>query len=381
MIRLKRTLLFVLAFALASCNAPKGPEYHVAAYIWPSCHNDPVGEEILWEEGQGEWQVIRRGDPRFEGHYQPKRPLWGYEMDDDPEVMEKWIDLATSHGIDTFVFDWYWFDSHPFLEGCLNDGFLKARNNGKMNFCCMWANHNVARNYWNCHRYGDDDSRLWSGAVSDDDYKAIVERVIRQYFHLPNYLKIDGRPVFSVFSLGLFMESFGGDAVRAREAVDYFRAKVKEAGFPDLYLQFMVQGKPEEVPVLEAIGADGTSQYGFQATRTEDYLEWSAKGLETMRDWAEIWKGDFFPSVSIGYDDSPRFPNKNIKRIVHLNRTPENFAKNLQAAKEFCAANPEKTRRFINIYAFNEWVEDSYLLPDEVYGFEYVETVKKVMSE
>ena len=39
------------------------------------------------------------------------------------------------------------------LEGALNDGFLKAKNNEKMNFYIMWANHNVQKNYWNCHRY------------------------------------------------------------------------------------------------------------------------------------------------------------------------------------------------------------------------------------
>lgn len=72
-------LTAVLAI-LCSCGgqiSSTDTDIHVAAYIWPSCH------------------------------------------DDDPAVMEKWIDLATSHGIDTFIFDWYWFDGQPFLEGCL----------------------------------------------------------------------------------------------------------------------------------------------------------------------------------------------------------------------------------------------------------------------
>ena len=72
-------------------------DYYVAAYIWPSCHNDPRGCDTLWSEGIGEWEVIQKGTPRFEGHYQPKVPLWGYEMDDDTQVMEKWIDVATAH--------------------------------------------------------------------------------------------------------------------------------------------------------------------------------------------------------------------------------------------------------------------------------------------
>ena len=62
-------------------------EYTVAAYIWPSCHDDPMGREVLWPDGTGEWEIIKKGNPRFPGHYQPKVPLWGYELDNDPKVM------------------------------------------------------------------------------------------------------------------------------------------------------------------------------------------------------------------------------------------------------------------------------------------------------
>ena len=96
-------------------------EYNVAAYIWPSCHHDERFGEMLWPEKTGEWEIIKKGTARFEGHYQPKVPSWGYEMDDDPKVMEKWIDAATDHGVNTFIFDWYWFDEGPFLEGTLNN--------------------------------------------------------------------------------------------------------------------------------------------------------------------------------------------------------------------------------------------------------------------
>ena len=87
-------------------SVPVKDEIYVAAYVWPSCHYEERNAEMLWPEGMGEWEVIRKGTPRFAGHYQPKIPLWGYEMDDDPEVMERWIDAATDHGINVFIFDW-----------------------------------------------------------------------------------------------------------------------------------------------------------------------------------------------------------------------------------------------------------------------------------
>ena len=207
-------------------------EYYVAAYIWPSCHDDPMAREKLWPDGTGEWEVIRKGNPRFDGHYQPRQPLWGYELDNDPEVVEKWIDVATDHGVNVFVYDWYWYDEGPFLESALNDGFLKARNNGKMQFYIMWANHDVKYNYWNVHRYKDNTDILWNAKVDRKNYEIIVDRVINSYFRQPNYFKINGEPVFSIFSVGKLLESFDNNVEETRKALDYFRDEVKKAGFP-----------------------------------------------------------------------------------------------------------------------------------------------------
>ena len=209
-------------------------EYTVAAYIWPSCHDDPMGREVLWPDGTGEWEIIKKGNPRFPGHYQPKVPLWGYELDNDPKVMERWIDLATDHGVNTFIFDWYWFNNGPFLESCLNDGFLKAPNNRKMNFYIMWADHDVARNYWNVHRYKDDDSRLWNGAIDWPNFKIVVQRVIEQYFKQPNYYKIEGEPVFSVFSVDNLIKTFGSlEETSLDNASFYGRIFAKSGGISD----------------------------------------------------------------------------------------------------------------------------------------------------
>ena len=57
--------------------------YYVVAHVWPSCHDDSLGRAKLWPEGTGEWEVIKKGNPRFDGHYQPRQPLWGYELDND----------------------------------------------------------------------------------------------------------------------------------------------------------------------------------------------------------------------------------------------------------------------------------------------------------
>ena len=67
-------LLFLIIICLTqfSCNnsensqnekdakiQKENPEYHVAAYIWPSCHHDERFGDMLWPERTGEWEVIR----------------------------------------------------------------------------------------------------------------------------------------------------------------------------------------------------------------------------------------------------------------------------------------------------------------------------------
>jgi hypothetical protein len=87
----------------------------------------------------------------------------------------------------------------------------------------------------------------------------------------------------------------------------------------------------------------------------------------------------FFPCTSIGWDDTPRFPAKGKKDVVHINNTPASFAALLSKSKNYVDSHPEQPK-LMTINAWNEWVEGSYLLPDMQNGFGYLEAVKEVMS-
>lgn len=379
--RLPLVFILMLSMSLVSCTEDENeePAYTVAAYVWPSCHHDERFGDILWPDGEGEWEVIKKGNPRFEGHYQPKIPLWGYEHDNDPKVMEKWIDAATDYGVNTFIFDWYWFDDGPFLESSLNDGFLKAGNNEKMNFYVMWANHNVPRNYWNVHKFKEDRTRLWDGAVDRKNFDIIVDRIINQYFAKPNYFKIEGKPVFSVFSIGNLIRGLGS-LEEAADALEYFREETKKAGFPGLHIQTIVFDTPNEdlLKKIEVLGYNSVTYYNWGGPHPEDYIQWGAEAMERRNQWDKAIDIPFFPNASIGWDDSPRFPHQTKEDVVHLNKSPEAFAGFLQKAKDYVDEHPEQ-QKLITIFAWNEWIEDGYLLPDIKYGYKHLEAVKEVM--
>ena len=137
-----------------------------------------------------EYQLPIHATPRFSGHLQPNIPLevpdtFGLKASENrPEVMSNKIDMATKHGVGMFLFDWYWYSSPsigrvpdlqgkgggPFLDGALNDGFLKAPNRAKMKFALMWANQDwvdvhPAKRGWNgCYRGAKDDPISGPGA-------------------------------------------------------------------------------------------------------------------------------------------------------------------------------------------------------------------------
>lgn len=394
------SLLFPgLLITIAACvsNQKSGSDshenkYHVAAYVWPSCHDEERSREVFWGEGEGEWEIIKKGDPRFEGHYQPRIPLWGYQMDDDPVAFEKKIRAATEHGVNTFIFDWYWYDGEPFLESTLNKGFLVAPNNELMDFYLMWANHDVNGTMWNRYRYPKD-TILWEGEVNWDQFKPMVERVISQYFKESNYFLIDGEPVFSIFSFRDLVNSFG-DLAGTREALDYFRAEVKKAGFPGLHLQMLTMGMQGEAGIIPEDEADGmdlneiAAYLGISSMTTynwrmagisEDYVAWAEEGIARRNKWDERLDIPYFPVVSVGWDNTPRYGQMGQSQVVHRGNTPESFAAYLQQAKSYADQRPEQPP-LILINAWNEWVEGAYLEPDMKWGYGYLEAVKKVMS-
>jgi hypothetical protein len=251
----------------------------------------------------------------------------------------------------------------------------------------MWANHDVKYNYWNVHRYKDNTDILWNARIDWENYKIIVDRIINQYFKRPNYFKINGEPVFSIFSVNKLLESFGNSVEETRRALDYFRDEVKKAGFPGLHIQWnqgggSIMSKEQAgrfAGMVEAMGFNSVAMYNMGGMQ-EDYVAYGTNSVKIREQMDSTLTVPIFPCVSIGWDDTPRFPAKGIHDVVHYNNTPQSFAALLSRAKKYADSHPEQPR-LITINAWNEWGEGSYLLPDMLNGFGYLEAVRDVIIE
>lgn len=386
---MKKIALFLL-LTIASSGLYAQKQYDIAAFVWPSYQPDDRAK-IFWPEGIGEWQTVKSNNPKFQGHTQPRYPLWGYVNEADPYVMEMQINAATRHGINVFIYDWYWYDGMPFLEGCLDKGFLGAANNKDMKFYIMWANHDVNMT-WDKRIAGQpNDALIWKGGVDRKQFEILCKRVIEKYFSLPNYYKVDGKPSFMIYELQTFIDGIGG-VKEAKDALNWFRAEVKKAGFKGLDLQLTLRAGMQhnmtgiagdnigtQVDVISEMDFDGATHYQYVhfVNIDRDYLEIQEDVVKTWGNIDNDLNIPYYPHVSVGWDNNPRFEMP-VGGIVK-NNTPENFEKALRDAKAYVDAHP-KQAPLITINSWNEWTETSYLQPCTMFGYGYLEAVKRVFK-
>lgn len=366
-------------------------QYDVAAYVWPAYTGDEPRTRMFWPEGMGEWQSVKNAVRKYPEHNWPRKPLWGYVNEADPYVMEMQIEAAADHGVNVFIYDWYWYDRRPFLEQCLNDGYLKARNNDKVKFYLMWANHDV-NHTWDIRLSHDQEDIIWDASVDRAEFEKIADRLIERYFHHPSYYKIDGKPVFMIYDLANLLRGLGG-AEATRDALDWFRARAVSKGLPGLHLQltmwqettFNLSGvdggrTATTSETSRLLGFDSLSHYQFVHFVDID-REYKDILPDVKREWKRIDRSfdiPYFPHVSIGWDNNPRF--QQFRPGVVKGNTPEMIRQALQMAKEYVDSHPDQPP-LVTINSWNEWTETSYLQPDDLYGYGYLEAVKQVFKD
>jgi len=265
---MKRKLFLSLALGVAlAIPAGAGNDITVAAYYFPNYHPSDPRNAVTKGSGWSEWELVKAARPRFPGHVQPNAPLWGYTDESDPKVMEQKIAAAAGHGIDAFIYDWYFYEDGPFLRRGLEQGFMKAANNHRLKFGLMWANHDWI-DIFPC-RPKESPKVLYPSRMTPEGFARMADYVIGAYFKHPSYWLVDGKPYFSVYELGTLIQGFS--SVQAtRAGLDRFREKVKQAGFPGLHLNAVVWGgvilpgentPTEPAKLVTDLGFDSVTSY------------------------------------------------------------------------------------------------------------------------
>lgn len=400
------TMLLNSSFLFAQGKTTEGEtdgskDIVVACYYFPNYHtrdkNAPRISNQHWENWS-EWELVKQAKSRFEGHHQPNIPAWGYTDEKNPKVMKKKIQVAVNHGIDVFIFDWYNYNGKPFLNRCLDEGFLQAKNCRKIKFALMWANHNWQDLY--PYTLGEKQDWLYSGKVTPESFDKIENKLIHDYFTQSNYWKIDGKAYFSIYDIHRFIESFGS-LEATRKAMDQLREKAVKAGLKGVHWNLIAwdmpilpgQDAPKDISALiKVLGFDSATSYVWihHAWLNKPQTDYNYVRDQYFTHWEKAknaYQVPYYPNVTMGWDPTPRTnqdkPWKGNQVYPYTNtignNTPENFKKALQMAKERLL-NDSASPHILNINCWNEWTEGSYLEPDIVNGTSYLEAVKTVFG-
>ncbi|WP_269931498.1 glycoside hydrolase family 99-like domain-containing protein [Aminobacter sp. HY435] len=336
------------------------------AYYLPQFHPIPENDE-WWGKGFTEWRNVARAFPVFEGHYQPRIPgELGYYDLRVTEVMRRQVDLAKQYGLSAFCFHFYWFGGKRLLEMPL-ETFL-GNEDFDLEFSLCWANEN-----WSKRWDGGNNELMISQQHSPDDDIAFL-RYLDKYFRDRRYMKVDGKPVLTIYRPSIFPD--------IKASVARWREEAGKMGYPGLYL---IATNSFAYSDYAADGFDALSEFpphSVQAEQLQDRLDlatvrsggyvYSYQSLVGWEATKQRFPGVVHPGVMPTWDNSARRPYDG--HIFH-GATPELFGKWLTYSIE-CAAKHSEGQRFVFINAWNEWAEGAYLEPDAKYGYAWLQAIR-----
>jgi hypothetical protein len=265
-----------------------------------------------------------------------RKPIWGWR-DDTPELVERQIDLAADHGLAYFSYCWYWaenkgpidinkIESNP-LHMAMSL-FMNAKNNNRMEFCLLVANHQGYE------------------IIGADAWKSAADYWIKNYFKHPRYLRLDGKPLVIIFS------PRGGNA----EGFAYMQEAARKAGLPGVAIACSGDAKPEDGYSLRT-RYNVIPGYG----KPDEMHPYSELVEAHVREWRGSPEQRCIPEATVGWDARAR----GTKSWYYEGKTPEDFREFLNRMVKWMDENPDQVTkdRLATICAWNELDEGSWLVP------------------
>jgi hypothetical protein len=352
--------------------------FEVASIYYPGFHPTPFME--AWHGfGWSEWDIAARARPRFPGHRQPLLPAWGAFDESDPSWSAREVEAAAGHGIDAWIFDWYWYAGVEIWNEALDRGFLRASSREKMKFGLMWANHSWQNNH--PASLTEPLATLLPIRHSPEDLDRVIDTWSARYFCQPNYWRIDGKPWCSFFLLGPLLDHLGGTAGTAH-SIERMRKRAQRNGEPDLFLGLFT-GSPAEAQLAVRLGFDHAATYNIVRGRNQEVRQAVVGYDDVILGHEDLWMRfrdagvPSWPVVTRGWDVSARnHPHEPWPPVrwewpwghIVVDNTAERFGTLVQSCRKFMSLQATQKTRVMVINAWNEWTEGSVLLPVEGEG-------------
>ena len=341
---------------------PVQTEINVGTYIFPGWYrdyktNNPNNSSV---ETNSEWRLIAK--------FTKPRPLLGFYDDSLPEVNDWHIKWALEAGISWFAFDWYWNKGEKRLARTLEDGFLNAHYKDMMDFCVHWCNHSLD----------------WSNPLdfSPQALQEMIAYCVSNYFLLPNYLKINNRPVFMIWNMQEVIDANGGADNFKNNVLPTLNSICQNAGLGNLFIVVVVQNPYS----FDETGiADANASYSLAGLLTD--TKYKVPGSAPYKEMVDLlpgyWEKMRIPEIpyilttQAGWDNTPRtIGHGNNIPWVRTDNSVEHFEKTLQDGTNVVYTNFP----FYIIEAWNEWGEGSFIEPGKQFGFTQLDALRRTFA-
>lgn len=370
----------------------------IIPFYLPQFHTIPENDE-WWGKGFTEWTNVKKAQPIFSGHDQPRVPLNNdyYNLLDD-NVKLRQAELAKKYGVFGFCYYHYWFKDGKMLLEQPAEQILQNKMID-LPFCFSWANENWSKN-WDG---GNREVIMRQDYGKQDDWEKHFQYLL-PFFKDERYITVHGKPLFIIYKPEQIVYMY--------QMAEYFRKRAVEEGFPGLCLAFQFptyygdmfyrddifdyrigfepvysrsvhrirrNNNPRVARMRKLLGEDAVSRYRekHQSVSAVGGKSQSASLYFYDETWEQIlnndWAEEFLPGAFVDWDNTPR----NKHGVLYADFSIEKFEMYMKKLVKR-ASLEKKPMLFIN--AWNEWGEGAFLEPDEKYQYQKLEAIKKALE-
>lgn len=354
-------------------GAPRQPRARFIPFYLGQFHPIPENDR-WWGKGFTEWTNVTAARPVYDGHYQPRLPteLGFYDLRLD-EIREQQGALAAEHGIEGFMYYYYWFGGKRLLSRPIES---MLRSSVQTPFCIMWANENWTRRWDGRSRdilIGQDYDRVPAETFIDD---------VLEFLRDDRYIRVGGRPILAVYRPNQ-MENFTAVA-------RVWRAKARAAGIGEVIL--LSVDVAEEFgglgETLAEAGLDGklgfpphnlpwkpgpSHRLNLHPQFRGNIMSYTAMVEDASLRLGSIERGSY-PGVMANFDNTAR---RQWHPDIWYGSNPYSFRRWLANAA-LSVSDRDREDRIVFINAWNEWAEGTVLEPTGRHGRTYLQAVKDV---
>lgn len=285
--------------------------------------------------------------------YDERTPYMGYYTEGLAETADwetKWL---AEHGVNFQIFT---FSSvprsvdapikKPTRSQALIDGLLVGKY--KMDFCIMWSTPN---------------EQTIRGL---EDFKNnILPYWVENYFKNPNYLAIDNKLVVYTYGTDTIMKCLGGEA-NMDIALTMMNDEAKKLGFDGVMFIQNGLALPETL-----VNKHDIYRYSYGWGSAADDGEAVIKATTSIMEGAD---NRYIPSICQGFNTTPwRVGNVGFMTPDEMNMMLETVS---TKADEWVSKG-NKMAKTVTLTCWNEWGEGHFYAPSKLYGFDYMNAVRK----